>query len=293
MREPYPLALPPLLSQFLQRRRAKSDFPLRAMERLGLDRPAYFSTIDLGIQDPRGARPEDIQNSAYRTTDEPLRAPLAAAESVGLVRFHDGRWSLTDTGQAAVDELRRAMDAYFASLSPIDAGELERLARLLDEALAACAAAPEPKTRQHTVRAARYRWHEPPSAFARLDVAIYGLWQVRDDCHVQAWSDAGLTGPTVDVLTRVWRKEAGTEDELAAKIATQRPADVRAAMQRLRVDRLFTSGPDLALTAKGVAVRERIEAETDRYFFTPWPDPVAAQADWVTERLAAVNTALA
>jgi len=83
VREPYPLALPPLLPQFLQRRRAKSDFPLRAMERLGLDRPAYFATIDLGIQDPRGARPQDVQNSAYRTTDESLRAPFAAAESVG------------------------------------------------------------------------------------------------------------------------------------------------------------------------------------------------------------------
>ena len=293
MREPYPLALPPLLPQFLQRRRAKSDFPLRAMERLGLDRPAYFATIDLGIQDPRGARPQDVQNSAYRTTDEPLRAPFAAAESVGLVRWGDGRWSLTDKGKAAVDDLRRAMDGYFAGLAPIAADDLERLARLLDDALAACVTAPEPKTREHTVRAARYRWHEPSSAFARLDAAIYGLWQVRDDCHVQAWRDAGLTGPTVDVLTRAWRKEAGTDDELAAKITTQRPAEVRAAAERLRVDGLFTSGPELALTLKGTAVRERIEAETDRYFFAPWPDRVAAQADWVTERLAAVNAALA
>ena len=292
MRAPYPLALPPLLPQFLQRRRAKSDYPLRAMERLGLDRPAYFSTIDLGTQDPRGARPADIQNSAYRTTDDPLRAPLAAAESVGLVRWADGRWSLTDRGKVVLDELRRAMEAYFGGLSPIDADELERLARLLDDALAACVVAAEPKTRARTPRAARYRWREPSSAFARLDAAIYGLWQVRDDCHVQAWSDAGLTGPTVDVLTRVWRGEARSDDELAGKIATQGPSDVRAATQRLRVDGLFTSGPGLALSPTGTAVRERIEAETDRYFFAPWPDPVAAQAEWVTERLAAVNAAL-
>jgi len=91
VREPYPLALPPLLAQFLLRRRANSDFPLRAMERLGLDRPAYFAAIDLGIQDPRGARTEEIQNSAYRTSDEPLRAPLAAAASAGLVVSHRAR----------------------------------------------------------------------------------------------------------------------------------------------------------------------------------------------------------
>jgi hypothetical protein len=293
MREPYPVALPPQLQQFLQRRRAKSDFPLRAMERLGLDRPAYFSAIDLATQDPHGARPEDIGNSRYRTTDEPLRAPLAAAESAGLAVWRDGRWSLTEKGTAAVGELRRALDAYYGGLSPIDAGELDRLARLLDAALAACVAAPEPKTRDHTPRAARYRWQEPSSAFARLDAAIYGLWQVRDDCHVQAWRDATLTGPNLDILTRAWRNEAGTEDELVGKIQTQRPDDVRAAVRQLRVDGLLTSGPDLRLTPKGAALRERIEAETDRYFFAPWPDAGGAQADWVTERLAAVNAALA
>jgi helix-turn-helix protein len=293
MREPYPLALVPLLPQFLQRRRAKSDFPLRAMERLGLDRPAYFSTIDLGTQDPRGARPQDVQNSAYRTSDEPLRAPFAAAESVGLVTWGEGRWSLTDKGRRMVDEFRRAIDGYFAGLSPIPTEDLEQLGRLLDDALSACVAAPEPKTREHTPRAARYRWQKPSSAFARLDAAVYGLWQVRDDCHVQAWRDAGLTGPALDALTRLWRKEAATEDELASKISTQSAADVRASVQQLRSDGLLRPEPDLALTGKGIALRERIEAETDRYFFSPWADAVAAKADWVTERLAAVNAALA
>ncbi|HEV2250016.1 MAG TPA: hypothetical protein VGT60_05880 [Candidatus Limnocylindria bacterium] len=293
VREPYPLALVPLLPQFLQRRRAKSDFPLRAMERLGLDRPAYFATIDLATQDPRGARPQDIQNSAYRTTDEPLRAPLAAAESVGLLEWRDGRWSLTEKGREAVGGFRRAIDGYFATLTPIDAHDLDRLAGLLDDALAACLRSADPKTRDHTARAARYRWQEPSSAFARLDAAVYGLWQVRDDCHVQAWRDAGLSGPTLDVLTRVWRAEAASADELATKISTQTAADVRASVQRLRADGLVTPGPELGLTPRGTAIREGIEAATDRYFFAPWPDAVAATADWVTERLGAVNAALA
>ncbi len=293
MREPYPLALVPLLPQFLQRRRAKSDFPLRAMERLGLDRPAYFSTIDLGTQDPRGARPQDIQNSAYRTTDEPMRAPLAAAESVGLVRWQDGRWSLTDSGRVVLDAFRQAMDRYFAGLTPIGAADLDQLAMLLDEALAACVKAADPKTRDHTPRAARYRWKEPSSPFGRVDAAIYGLWQVRDDCHVRAWRDAGLTGPTVDALSRVWRAEASTEGELAGKITTQRPEDVRASVQQLRSDGLLADSATLGLTPAGMTLRERVETETDRHFFAPWPDAVGAKAAWLTERLAEVNGALA
>jgi hypothetical protein len=263
------------------------------MEKLGLDRPAYFFAIDLGVQDPTGARPQDIGNSTYRTNDEPLRATAAAGESVGLIARRDGRWSLTDKGRAALDELRRAIDAHYASLVPIAAGDLKRLAELLDAAFGASATAAEPETREHTPRAMRYRWQPPSSAMAKLDAAIYGLWQIRDDCHVQAWRDAGLSGPAVDVLTRAWHKDATTEDELAGKIPAQRPEDVRTAAQHLRDIDLLTSGPGLALTHTGTAVRERIEAETDRYFFAPWPDAVGAQADWIGDRLAAVNTALA
>ena len=292
MREPYPVALVPLLPQFLQRRRAKADFPLRAMETLGLDRPAYFFAMDIATQDPRGARPQDIGNSAYRTTDDALRTTAAAGESAGLLSWADGRWSLTKKGTTAVGELRRAIDAHYASLTPIAKDELDRLAALLDDAYRAAATAKEPATREHTPRGARYRWQEPSSAMARLDAAIYGLWQVRDDCHVQAWRDAGLSGPALDVLTRVWKGEAATEAELIAKIATQRPEDVRAALQQLRSAGYLTAGPALALTPTGRATRERIEAETDRYFFAPWPDAVGAQTDWVTERLAAVNAAL-
>ena len=293
MREPYPVALVPLLPQFLQRRRSKADFPLRAMEKLGLDRPAYFFAMDIATQDPRGARPQDIGNSAYRTTDDALRTTAAAGESAGLLSWADGRWSLTAKGTSAVNELRRAIDAHYASLAPIAKDDLDRLAALLDAAYQAAATSNEPATREHTPRAARYRWQEPSSAMARLDAAIYGLWQIRDDCHVQAWRDAGLTGPALDVLTRVWKGEAAIEDELIAKIATQRPEDVRAALQQLRAAGHLTAGPALELSPTGTTTRERIEAETDRYFFAPWPDAVGAQTEWLTERLARVNAALA
>lgn len=293
MREPYPVALVPLLNQFLNRRRAKSDFPLRAMEKLGLDRPAYFAAIDLGIQDPRGALPGDLGNSAYRTTDDPLRAPLAAAESVGLVTWGNGRWSLTDKGKVAVDELRRAMEAHYASLAPIGADELERLARLFESALAVLSTSPAPRTREHTPRAARYRYKEPSSPVARLDAAIYGLWQARDDCHMQAWRDAGLTGPAMHLFTAIWHKDVATDEELVSKIATQRPEDVRAGLAQLRASGSVTPAPGLALTDAGTALRERIEAATDRYFFGPWPDAVGAQAAWMVDRLGAVNAGLA
>lgn len=291
MREPYPIALVPLLPQFLTRRRAKADFPLRAMERLGVDRPAYFFAMDLANLDPKGARPLDIGSAAYRTSDEPWRSAAATAQSAGLVGSADGRWSLTAKGRTALDELRTALDAHYATLTPVSGADQGRLAGLLETALAAVATSAEPRTRDHTMRAARYRWREPASSFARLDASVYGLWQVRDDCHAQAWRDAGLTGPVLDVLTRLWRTEAATEEQLATRIPTQQPEDVRTAVQQLRANGLLGSG--VALTAQGTAVRVRIEAETDRYFFAPWPDAVGGEAGWIVDRLGAVNAALA
>ena len=291
MHEPYPLSLVPLLPQFLTRRRAKADIGLRAMERLGLDRPSYFFALDLGTQDPRGARPQDIGNPSYRTTDAPLRATAAAAVSAGLVSWADGRWTLTDKGRAALDEFRRGIDAHFRTLTPIPLEELADLAELLDTALRAISNAADPKMREHTARAARYRWQEPTSPMARLDAAIYGLWQVRDDCHVQAWQDAGLAGPALDVLTKVWRGEATTIEALSGPLRPE--PDTRAAVQQLREAGLVSADGILEATSAGRAVRERIEAETDRYFFGPWPDDVGARADWIAHRLEAVNAALA
>lgn len=291
MREPYPLALVPLIPQFLQRRRAKADFPLRAMERFGLDRPSYFFALDLGTQDPRGARPEDIGNRSYRTTDEPIRETASAAESAGLIEWADGRWSLTDKGRTALDEYRRAIDTHYASLTPIGASDLEQLAALLDQAFRAGSTSAEPTTREHTPRAIRHRWQEPSSPMARLDAAVYGLWMVRDDCHVQAWRDAGLAGPALDVLTKVWRKEATTVAELCSPVRPE--ADTQAAIRELREAGLVTPGEPLVTTAGGAGTRERIEAETDRYFFAPWPDSVGQKADWLIDRLGAVNEALA
>ena len=47
------------------------------------------------------------------------------------------------------------------------------------------------------------------------------------------------------------------------------------------------------MTARGRDVRQRIEDETDRRFFDPWPEDVGHEGGWIAERLAAVNTALA
>ena len=98
-----------------------------------------------------------------------------------------------------------------------------------------------------------------------------------------------MDGPTLDALTRVWRGEATSEVELAAKLTTQRPADVATELARLRRDGFVAPDGALRTTDKGAQARQAIEDETDRLFYSGWPDDVASSSGWIREKLAVVN----
>ncbi len=268
-------------------------FPLQKTEELGLDRPTFIWTINLSYRGDRGAsaQPGDLA-SVYGTIPGRWLPMAAAARGAGLAEERGGRWYLTEKGRGLAAAMHEAARAHYASLAPLPKEDLAELAGLLDRAFFAAAKAAEPATRLHTPFAFRYRGDEPPpGSFAQLDAAIYGLWQVRDDCHIAAWRTSGRSGPEVEVLTRLWREEAADDAALADLLTHQRPEDVTAAVVRLRDDGLVEPGA-LKATAKGGNARQNIEGETDRLFFTPWPEEVGAKSAWIAEKLIQVNTAL-
>ncbi|HUQ41492.1 MAG TPA: hypothetical protein VM052_03225, partial [Candidatus Limnocylindrales bacterium] len=180
-------------------------------------------------------------------------------------------------------------DAYLATLEPIPASEIVHLAAQLSRALVAIETSGLPF--DHMPRNARLRG-DGKIPMVALENTLFGLWHARDDSHMAAWREAGFDGPSFDLLTRLWRSEAATEDELEQKLPGQRADDVRQNLARLRHDG-FVEPDGLRLTDRGTSVRSRIEDETDRRFFAPWPEDVGAQSDWIKDRLRAINTALA
>ena len=293
MDPPYPTEIPPLLPEFLQRRRAKLTFALEKTEELGIDRATFIFVINLSYRGDRGAsgEPGDLM-SAYATIPDRWLPMAAAARGAGLVEERGGRWYLTNKGRQLAGAMHDAARSHYASLSPLPRNELAELARLLDRAFRAGADAPEPRVRLHTPFAFAYRGEEPPDgSFAQLDAAVYGLWQVRDDCHMTAWRGAGLNGPEVELLTRVWRDEATDEDGLAALLPHQRAEDIHSGLARLR-ERGLVEPSAPRTTPEGATTRQRIEDETDRLFFSPWSSEVGAKAPFIADGLAKVNAAL-
>jgi helix-turn-helix protein len=293
VKPPFPIQIPPLLSEFLGKRRSKMTFPLKKIEELGLDRPSFTWTINLSYRGPKGgaAEPGDLV-SAYATIPDRFLPQAAAARGAGLAQERDGRWQLTDKGRGLAQAMHEAARAHYATLAVLPERELAEVARLLDRAFAAAAKSPEPRDRKHTPFAFAYRGDDPPAgSFAQLDAAVFGLWQVRDDCHFAAWRAAGLSGPDVEVLTRIWRHEAADENALVELLPHQRPEDIRAAVARLRKQGLV-DGDALRATEQGATRRQEIENQTDQLFFGPWPDEVGTKGAWLADKLAQVNAAL-
>jgi hypothetical protein len=258
------------------------------MEELGLDRPAYFFLVSgVALQGDDGARMPEILNP-YATIFDTNLAAASAARGAGLIEEVGGRWRATPKGRAVASAFRRELDAYFATLEPVPTAEITRMASLLGQALRALESSDVPK--DHLRRLAHYGG-DAKIPMSALDRTVFGLWQGRDDCHMASWREAGFDGPTFDVLTRLWREEATTEDDLAAKLGGQRPDDVRSSLAKLRKDGLVRADT-VAVTPRGRDARQAIEDETDTRFFSPWPDEIGAQGGWLTRQLAAINEAL-
>lgn len=259
------------------------------MEELGIDRPTLtFLIAGLALQPDDGVRLADLFNP-YATVLDQWDAPAATARGAGLAEEIGSLWRLSPKGRALARHVRAEADAFLATLEPIPASDITRLAATLGSALAAIEASDVPH--EHMLRTPRFRG-DPSVPMVALENALFGLWQARDDCHMASWRRRGFDGPTFDVLTRLWRHEAAIEHDLAARLSQQRPDDVRAALGRLRAEGLVEED-DLAVTATGASVRQAIEDETDQGFFGPWPEDLGTEAEWIRERLATLNARLA
>lgn len=291
MRPPYPVDIVPLLPKFLMGRRLPADWMPRTAQELGIDRPAVLIAL-LVERAGDGGLEERAANSVYTTKLDSAAPALAAAQGAGLIEKRGGRWHATAAGRALALRVRRASNEHLATIAVPDEAGLRRLADLLERAFQAAASAPEPAVKERLPLGLGFRRaFRPTNALAELDQAIYGLWMFRDDCHIAAWRAAGLDGPTLDVLTRLWRETPETRESLVQMLMQQQPEDVDAAVERLRAAGHVEQG-DLRVSASGRAARERIEAETDRLFFAPWPDELGAEGPWIRDRLAEAVTAI-
>lgn len=217
-----------------------------------------------------------LRRRAVYATTEPWRPRLDAAIAAGLAEAAPAGWRLTARGREVVDRAWEAIAAQQRAL-PLPAGPLGRVVDTLEGIVRDVPATPDQRLAfiRNTAPADR----AAASLAARAEQAMFETAVLHDDGHIGAWEDAGYDGPTLDVLTHVWRGCA-TRAALSERLGRgQTEADLDRAIGVLaQRGELTREGEALALTPAGAASRTAIEAETDRRGFARWPRGAALEA---------------
>ena len=248
-----------------------------AMERT--DEPISLQELQANALDP------------YRTID-PLLDGLPHLVQRGFLDHAAGEYMLTTMGRELLTLNERAANDYAADRYTPAPDDLEQLTTTLTDITRRQHEAPEPTVKSHQDRVPHLRRFDPrQTPPVQLEYAIYALQRARDDAHIAAWRGAGLDGPMIALLSKVWTDTTTTIDSLVAHERGRMLANtVMETVGRLADGRyILVSGPAINITPAGRDVRDRIEEETDRMYFAPWPEIDTA---WIHDQIADITRQL-
>ncbi len=231
---------------------------------------------------------QEMESRLYNPypTLHPFFDHLPALLQGGYLSHAEGRYLVMPDGRALVERIEQAEHDYVATLTPLPLPELTRLAALLEAIAQRLWQASEPAVKAHQARSHRFPI-TTAAPMVRLNAAVFALWMARDDAHIAAWRAEGLGGPQLDLLTSLWRGEAHMLPELTAAFEQlQRPEDILQGITALsEAGYVLVERERITLTEDGQQVCTRIEEETDRIYFAPWPSLTPEDLNWLHSSL--------
>ena len=260
-----------VMERYIERRRRAFLPEIRRMAaEVGVsDSVLLFLTFTRQLDTDGGIPLAGLRRRAVYATKEPWRARLDPAIAAGLAEPTDRGWRLTPRGRELVERVWEATRAQQQAL-PLPEEPLRRVVQAL-EAIVRDVPATDDQRLAFIRRTAPRDGERAPLA-TRAEQAMFEVAVLHDDGHIGAWERAGYDGPTLDVLTHVWRGCA-TRTALVEKLGRgQDIANIDRAIAELeRRGELTRDGEHVALTDRGRRLRESIEEETDRVGFARWP----------------------
>jgi DNA-binding MarR family transcriptional regulator len=204
-----------------------------------------------------------------------LNTQLDAVLDKGFVQAEEPQaYRLTEKGLELIRIWSERVRAHLAGLTPLPARDLRRLSALLSRIVQAVLDAPSPPSKDRLLGSRHIAPVAGAAPMVHIDQYLTDLVHFRDDAHVSAWRQHGFDGPSIEVLTLLWRGEAEDVDGLSAALSEQRgfvrdhyAGVVKGLQERGLVE---TSQEMLAVTAEGRTLREELEAATDRYYIFAW-----------------------
>lgn len=240
----------------------------------GLDGRAWGLLLAALTFEPDNTTPAHLMiRGPYTAAEHYLARLRAAAEAGFLIEVAPGEFQLSSKGRSwterFIQEVRAAMDAA----DPLPAADGRRLASLLGQlAKNSLESPPPPDT--WSIRLSFQLMPEPEPPLPYFEQAASCLSAYRDDAHLAAWQESGVSATALEVLSYLWRGQASSFADLKEHLANRgHPEQVYVdALDELRAHRyVMGSNEALRLTRAGRLFREKVEEDTDGLFYAPWP----------------------
>lgn len=191
--------------------------------------------------------------------------------SEGFLDREGDAYHLTEQGQIVIDRIHANRTQPFVDFMPIADEDTIRLIALLQSVMDASMKANTPpgtwciahsRNRAPAVEA-------PP--FAHFIQFGSDLNAFRDDAHMAAQTEQNIAGHVWEAFSYCTNDQAHNAAELHTQLAYRGfyTEDWQAALDEL-VERDWLNAESYTITEVGQRVRERVEAQTDRYFYAPW-----------------------
>ena len=230
-------------------------------------------------EEPKPYTPDVVlERSPYSSRDIILERMAESVDRGVLDQVSLEVYTLSDKGRALAEAIPVAVVETAAAMQPIPQDQSERLASLLRQVVDDCLAVPEPN-KPCLRRSRTYDMGPDTPVVERIRRYLGDLAAFRDDVHIAAWRAYGVSGIEWDAFSHVqgqyvFGDPAVTAVDLAEKLGGFYGYDSAAYEQALQavVGRgwLVAENGRYRTTPEGERVRQGIEAETDRLYFSPW-----------------------
>lgn len=260
----------------------------KKLENSGLDGRELSLLLAVLTFEPDNTTPAHLLVRNPYASAELYFARLSSTARLGyLGEVAPGEFRLTPEGRRLVDRFIEDARQAMADADPLALHDSRQLAQVLGKLVANSLETPPPPNPWSIGLSFRLMPEiEPPLPYS--EQAISCLSAYRDDAHLAAWRKTGLSAIGLEILTFIWRDQTGSLRQLVDQLSHRgHPPEVYVdGVDELKeIDCLHGPDDDLAITEKGRVFREKVEADTNKFFFAPWSCLSEEERGWLEDLL--------
>jgi hypothetical protein len=231
------------------------------------------------VQFAYGFAPEPItpkhffKRGPYGNLDNIKKEMDQAVEGGWLKAVGEGQYKLTAQGKETAKSIFDLAEEALGGLEALPEADMKRLIALLGKVVEGVRALPEPAEKWGFSWGRMFDRGPTAPLVLQLRRHMIDLLSYREDAHLASWQPFDVSGQLWEVLTFVWRDEAGTAAELVEKLPSRGydEKSYAAALQDLAARGwVAQENGKYVTTEKGSKLRQQAEDTTDRYFDAPW-----------------------